>query len=215
MIVEKIITLSLISSFFIISGIQKDLVSLYDAHRQKVPFFPLKPEWREHVKDLYVKPDMVVMNLRGFRDLTDQTCCKRTEAHIEDIRDIFYSGKKSYRYVYLVAESGSGKSTLCEYLVYLWVKEHSRIKSHAVKPGVESFMEAFALLFYISLREANKMSKWDIEDMIRSQYSYLNVEKEDISKLILDNTCLIILDGLDEYSQKHPNCTEYVSAKIP
>ncbi|XP_052786396.1 uncharacterized protein LOC128221832 isoform X2 [Mya arenaria] len=116
--------------------------------------------------------------------------------------------------IFVEGEPGSGKSSLCKKIVHDWCETKQRLEGQSTGEWCE-MLSQFEFVFYVILREAK--NECNITNMILKYIiarSSLELESERIllKDILETNTCLLLLDGLDEW--QHPEkCT--LSEKTP
>ncbi|XP_053400488.1 uncharacterized protein LOC123556859 [Mercenaria mercenaria] len=213
--------------------LRNDLVEKYRKFFIKTEFIPWKPEeGLVDVDEVYSPLFMQrrVISLEKEKQQTNkdveklpkdkQRKGKQKGKPIPSIHELFYYNNKFYKKILISADSGAGKTTLCRKLISLWCKQsEDRLETGACAASEElkefiyvtddhedtntegESMEAleFDFLFYVSLRHA-KQEEY-IEDMIVRQ---LQIKDEDLQQILDTTNCLVIVDGLDEWSpQQH------------
>ncbi|XP_052785490.1 uncharacterized protein LOC128221082 isoform X3 [Mya arenaria] len=107
---------------------------------------------------------------------------------------------KMAKTIFVEGEPGTGKSTLCKKIVRDWCKTNQGFKGQA-KTEWHDILSQFKFVFYIILREAK--NECQIENMILNNImDRIGVDKESAGKLWKSFSCLLLLDGLDEW--QHP-----------
>ncbi|XP_052787552.1 uncharacterized protein LOC128222541 isoform X2 [Mya arenaria] len=116
--------------------------------------------------------------------------------------------------IFVEGEPGSGKSSLCKKIVHDWCETKQQREGQSTDEWCE-MLSQFEFVFYVILREAK--DECNISNMIL-KYIIARNRLEQESEIILlkdileTNTCLLLLDGLDEW--QHPEkCT--LSEKTP
>lgn len=190
--------------------LQKDLVKYYREQASDVPFVPLAPENKVPVSKLYVNPEVVEIDINSkSKDIYWSFINRFEKDLLEDVKivstyeQIFLENDIPKKNIYIQGEPGTGKSTFCTKLVIDWC--------NAVTAGTGSeicensyfidldFLSRFAFLFFIPLREATQLCS--VEEIITNILSDM-CDADNLMKIIREENCLIILDGLDEWS--HP-----------
>lgn len=139
---------------------------------------------------------------------------KEVKTPVEKFSDIFYKDNKDCGEIYLIGDAGLGKTSFCRRLVLTWcqAKTRSADQEKYFSRDELNTIDRFDAVFLLTLRDC--IRECDIDIMIYNQI----VRNLDISyplshlKNILSNTkCLVILDGLDEWSHPSLPCTQGVS----
>ncbi|XP_053393115.1 uncharacterized protein LOC128555268 [Mercenaria mercenaria] len=125
---------------------------------------------------------------------------------VTSLHDVFYKESKPCREIYLTADAGLGKTAFSKRLILTWCQakqfinnEEKYFKSEAI-----STMSEFEFVFLLSLRDYS--DECDIDDMIIKQIiprlASTSVTISDLETILSKEKCLLILDGLDEWT--HP-----------
>ena len=191
--------------FQLFEGLQEDLVAFYRDEFESIPVTPLVPENDTKLLDFFVQPNMKEVDRNYYGKMKSDgrkevTCCQ----------DIFLNGAESCQSIFLSAHAGIGKTTFSKHLCLIWCHCKSNTdRNNEVKLAFEdetSIIGEFDLLFFIFLRNEHGR-ECDIDEMIQGQIisllSRTHLYKKAVMKELLHRKkCLIILDGLDEWS--HP-----------
>ncbi|KAL4216806.1 NLR [Mactra antiquata] len=124
------------------------------------------------------------------------------EYEISSFKEIFYTGEHCFKHIFLTAEAGHGKSSLCQCMTLLWskVQADETINNNYFQEN-SAFMKQFDFVFHISLRDTYRDY---ILTMIVDLLLEFNDNEDELKKLLTyvseQYNCLIILDGLDEWT---------------
>ncbi|XP_053405568.1 uncharacterized protein LOC128558985 isoform X1 [Mercenaria mercenaria] len=147
------------------------------------------------VNDVYVRPRMTIESKEEINK-------KQEVADVLAMSDIFNKDGKRIRSIYVLGEAGSGKSSFCKSLVHYWCLAHSD-EGQSIEDefsGVKE-MKKFKFLFYLPLRHYTDKTK--IKEMLEEKYEHTALKK------LLEcesRNCLVVLDGLDEWSPPASKC---------
>lgn len=155
----------------------------------------------EELENFFVEPKMTVLDIR--KKFESSRLCKDSE--ISSYKDLFEND--AIQNIYIQGNPGMGKSTYCLKLTLDWCKyiaEQQSQRTGEIKSiaGID-----FDFLFLVSLRDTSDLCdvKQMITNAIISQMSDMQERLRDdilLSQILDTERCLIILDGLDEWS--HP-----------
>ncbi|XP_053382042.1 uncharacterized protein LOC123540405 [Mercenaria mercenaria] len=180
--------------------LKDDLIDLYRERHHTLPMSPLMEENDTPLLKFYVMPDIESVEIQRARGGGKEIRSKVTSLH-----DVFYKEKEPCRKIYLTADAGFGKTALSKRLVLTWCQAKNCIPNedeHFKKEDI-STMSNFDFVFLLSLRDCSE--EWDIDEMIKKQI--INdlahtISTSDFEKILSEERCLMILDGLDEFT--HP-----------
>ncbi|XP_052787556.1 uncharacterized protein LOC128222544 isoform X1 [Mya arenaria] len=132
-----------------------------------------------------------------------------------DLNNIFRSKEGTMaKTIFVEGEPGSGKSSLCKKIVHDWCETKQEPEGQSTDKWCE-MLSQFEFVFYVILREAK--DECNISNMILKYIIARNRLEQESERILLKdiletNTCLLLLDGLDEW--QHPEkCT--LSEKTP
>ncbi|XP_053378893.1 uncharacterized protein LOC123526342 isoform X2 [Mercenaria mercenaria] len=188
------------------AGLREDLVSYYRQDYSTIPIAPLVEEHDVELLDFYVQPPLNVIDIvKTF----GQFPATPARTSVNSYRDLFHSSDdKLYKNIYITAKAGVGKTSFVKKICMTWCQAHSPLEklTQKFKPDDVDVMKQFEYLFVISLRDTST-SICDIDGMINSQIidslaGSHRYSEYFVKETLLHSTCLIVLDGLDEWS--HP-----------
>lgn len=165
-----------------------------------MPISPLNPERDSDLMRFYVAP--------VIRKIPRGTAEETTE--IKSYNELFFPQKPLHT-IYLHGEAGIGKSTFATKVVMDWC-ESSRNETPNKSSKTDYFQDkehlsCFEYLFFLPLKEANAKF-FKVEELVHElifKELYPNRKKDIlryIHRLLSEKKCLVILDGLDEWSFK-------------
>ncbi|XP_060565239.1 uncharacterized protein LOC132724402 [Ruditapes philippinarum] len=130
---------------------------------------------------------------------------------VKSLSEIF--GKRQNQEIYVLADAGLGKTAFSKYLANVWCQAHcpdEDMIKFFFKDDIDCMRE-FDFLFLVLLRDADNLCC--IDDLIFQKIvSRLGLEETisiDVLLKILENEkCLVILDGLDEWTHPDKECNK-------
>ncbi|XP_045158343.2 uncharacterized protein LOC123524311 isoform X2 [Mercenaria mercenaria] len=187
-------------------NLKSDLLTFNRMNNGFIPLSPIFEEYDASLLQFYVPP---VMRLVDRQNSKQDSYCHAEGDTVQSYHDIFHSKLKQCRNIYMTSAAGLGKTTFTRKLALTWCLSHDYISEDAkdISEDDVKAMKEFELLFLISLRDSSKL-ECEIDSMIynliiphlsRSFLYTMNFLQEVLHK----KTCLVILDGLDEWS--HPS----------
>ncbi|XP_045195955.2 uncharacterized protein LOC123551244 [Mercenaria mercenaria] len=185
---------------------KSDLLKFNKQHHSTIPLSPLFEENDTALIGFYVFPKMMLTDVQTsmFRGRSKE---RRTK--IESLHDIFFNNHERCKEMYVTADAGLGKSVFCKRLAVTWCHSHQPVKNSYFAEQDFQTLHEFEFFFLILLRDTCK-SECEIEEMIQKQVIYhLDHSSlytvEVVEEVLSRESCLIILDGLDEWT--HPQGT--------
>ncbi|XP_060594675.1 uncharacterized protein LOC132749026 isoform X1 [Ruditapes philippinarum] len=184
-----------------------DLIQFNKDIHGTIPISPLFEDIDMAVPDVYVQPTIN----RVLSGCPNAKKGQRT-ARISSLREIFHDQNGPYREIYLCAETGLGKSVFGKRLALIWsqANESDKIQRSFTQDEIDA-INYFDFVFYISLKESDQ-THIDVDEMIQQQIighlAHATHYSPEFLEHILsdrDRKCLIILDGLDEWSHEKGN----------
>lgn len=170
------------------------------------------------MSQLYVNPKVVEIDSDGESETKNMYIFLPSENIFENLystddkiistyQQIFLKNNIPKKNIYIQGEPGTGKSTFCLKLAMDWCDAVTDAEMSEIRRNENfidiNFLTRFFFLFFISLREATELCS--IEEMIANAIFDLLPNRYDtnnLDKFMSEEQCLIILDGLDEWS--HP-----------
>nr|XP_060588072.1 uncharacterized protein LOC132743560 [Ruditapes philippinarum] len=125
--------------------------------------------------------------------------------------EMFKTGKQANREIHVIADAGLGKTAFSNYLAITWCQAHfpdEDIIQSFEKDDIDC-MQEFDFLFLVLLRDSNNLCS--IDDLIfKTIVSNLGLQEKPsenfLLKILKNEKCLIILDGLDEWTHPEKEC---------
>ncbi|XP_060596599.1 uncharacterized protein LOC132750605 isoform X2 [Ruditapes philippinarum] len=168
----------------------KRLIEVYQDQFSTLPISALLEEEDAQLLEFFVQPTLKQV---------DHHNVKSKSAIIKSYKDIFSKGGQPCRNIYITGEAGIGKTAFCQRMVLTWCHAKSgKTENHNfLKEDIDA-LKQFSFLFYVSLRETRLCH---VKEMIEQQLQVL-ADTHHIGQILENQVCLIILDGLDEWT--HP-----------
>ncbi|XP_060598154.1 uncharacterized protein LOC132751950 [Ruditapes philippinarum] len=152
-------------------------------------------------------PDLVAVKQKSL------TCHEEERTPMKSLKDLFSTGSADQQEIYLSADAGFGKTAFSKYLAITWCQSHCHDEKYASFNDDElNTLFDFKFLFLVLLRDCTYVC--NIDDMIEQQITRKLPPSATIHEVLRREKCLIILDGLDEWTHPLNSCDE-VTEKIP
>ncbi|XP_045163497.2 uncharacterized protein LOC123527868 [Mercenaria mercenaria] len=187
--------------------LMEDLIIFNSNRNSTLPISPLIEKFDVNIVDFYVLPELYSVEVEKSK-----LGGSEIKYPIESLENVFRKQNSNCKEIYLTADAGLGKTAFCKYLAVLWCHAHRGSDHHHGNiPDTEiCFMKYFEFLFLISLRESR--DDCDIDNMILrlivphlSHSSIFSIEF--LQEILHRENCLLILDGLDEWTHpRNSNC---------
>ncbi|XP_060563023.1 uncharacterized protein LOC132722532 [Ruditapes philippinarum] len=186
---------------------QGDLIKFYRKKCSSIPLSPLLEEIETPLAGFYVMPDIVAVKQKSL------TCHEEERTPIKSLKDLFSTGSGDQQEIYLSADAGFGKTAFSKYLAVTWCQAHCHDENYACfKDDELKTLFDFKFLFLVLLRDCTSVC--NIDDMIEQQITTKLPTSAKLDEVLRREKCLIILDGLDEWTHPDNSCSE-VTEKIP
>ncbi|XP_060600616.1 uncharacterized protein LOC132754048 [Ruditapes philippinarum] len=181
--------------------LQAGLIKLYRDKLSVIPMAPLLEEIQTPLAGFYVMPDMVAVKQKSYiNEEVDRT-------RVKSFSDLFSTGNEGQQEIYLTAEEGFGKTVLSKYLAITWCQVHCQDENHACfKDEDLKGLSNFEFLFLILLRDSTDICS--IYQMIELQNIAQLPPSVSLEEVLRREKCLIILDGLDEWTHPDNGCSK-------
>ncbi|XP_060552568.1 uncharacterized protein LOC132713880, partial [Ruditapes philippinarum] len=197
-------------SSFRVSELKDELIRWYNTNHSTVPLSPLTDDCDTPVAGFYILPEIDVhTHLPGGRKETTR---------VASLHDLFISDVNVPREIYLSAVAGFGKTAFSKYLTIAWCQAHQNNENYVYfEEEVVNALSDFSFLFLVFLRDSTEVC--DVDDMIEQQVIQNlpcsnKMPKGLLKDLLRDEKCLVILDGLDEWTHPDNDCTR-IPKSIP
>ena len=221
--------------FSFLPDLKDDLIEFYNGNNSTIPLSPLFQHKDTPMVDFYMRPDMKIVPMRESVTLMESTQndVSAGEEIVTSLSDIFQTELKCKCEVYLTADAGFGKTSFSKYLALAWCQGHTedkkervgemstekaikktnrRNKNRGSEEADKACMRDYEFLFLVFLRDSCDMCSTD--ELIFKQISklprYNHFNKDFILKILYEEKCLVILDGLDEWIHPDDKCCEKV-----
>ncbi|XP_060596609.1 uncharacterized protein LOC132750616 [Ruditapes philippinarum] len=199
--------------------LQRDLITFYRERHSQVFLSPLFEEKDTPLASFYIRPELnSLVSTPAIKDGTQA----RHEAKlpVKSLSEIFKTEKKKNREIYVFANAGLGKTAFSKYLANVWCQAHCPDEdlNDILSKGDIDCMQEFNFLFLVILRDAGNLCCID-ELIFEKIVSELGVEEPlsigDLCKILKNEKCLVILDGLDEWTHPDNECKRPPPRSIP
>ncbi|XP_060604579.1 uncharacterized protein LOC132757337 [Ruditapes philippinarum] len=190
--------------------LKDELITWYNTNQSTVPLSPLTDAFPTPLSGFYIMPEIDIQTY-----LPDG---RKETTRVNSLQDLFTPSKKVSQEIYLSAAAGFGKTSFSKYLALTWCQAYKKDENYKhFKEEELKALSGFEFLFLVLLRDSAKVC--DIDDMIEQQViEYLpcssSMPKDPLKDILRDEKCLVILDGLDEWSHPDNACTK-VPKSIP
>ncbi|KAH3749670.1 uncharacterized protein LOC127847199 isoform X1 [Dreissena polymorpha] len=185
---------------------QEDLKNFYIKFKNQLPIYPLPPRVKGMVEHLYVTPNVIRLDHGKFNRESQphrhsfRKSYSADELHLSDI--LLYHGN-IVNEVYIEGEPGVGKTAFCVKTALAWASK--RVPTDPDRFFQSETLGQFKFVFLVFLRDFSGR-ECDIDKMIYHHIlTNLPAKYTDqfLQRLLDEEVCLIILDGLDEW--RHNN----------
>ncbi|XP_060600160.1 uncharacterized protein LOC132753683 [Ruditapes philippinarum] len=179
--------------------LKDELITWYKTNQSTVPLSPLTDAFPTPLAGFYIMPEIDKQ--------TYQPDGRKETSRVKSLQDLFTSPRE----IYLSAVAGFGKTAFSKYLALTWCQAHQKDGNYGhFKEGELKALSGFEFLFLVLLRDSAKVC--DVDDMIEQQViQYLpcssSMPKGILKDILHDEKCLVILDGLDEWTHPDNDCT--------
>lgn len=193
--------------------LQEDLISCYKKRCSDLQISPFIQEHASNLLELYVSPT-----------LTMESENQKKSETVSSYQGIFIKKSKECQNIYISSPAGCGKTSFAKRMALTWCHAHQPMDSdkHFFSEQDVDEMKKFKYLFLIYLRESHERECY-IDTIILSQLLY-NLAKaatyeelglKFLQNLLRNEKCLIIIDGLDEWSHPVNNNCRHDDEQIP
>ncbi|XP_053379346.1 uncharacterized protein LOC123527475 isoform X2 [Mercenaria mercenaria] len=195
------------------TDLRDDLVTFYKDRHSSIPLVPLFEEHDTPLVDFYVLPQINSIEVQKMFSGEEES---NTPVKLSDM---FKSGSKYCREIYLIADAGLGKTAFSKYLAVTWCQAHRPEEKfrHYFPEDAINAMREFDFLFLVLLRDSSE--DCSIDDLIVNQIMrHLSISCtmtiDSLYEILHRERCLVILDGLDEWTHPEKKCVK-VPETIP
>ncbi|XP_060589554.1 uncharacterized protein LOC132744790 [Ruditapes philippinarum] len=188
-------------------NLQGDLIKFYRNKCSSIPLSPLLEEVETPLAGFYVMPDIVAIGQESpSSDVEEKT-------PVNSLMDLFSVRSGHQQEIYLSADAGFGKTAFSKYLAITWCQAHHKDKNYKCFKDEElKALSDFEFLFLVLLRDCSDICS--IEKMIEQQITEQLPTSVSLERILRKEKCLIILDGLDEWTHPENGCSRR-NEKIP
>ncbi|XP_060592506.1 uncharacterized protein LOC132747192 [Ruditapes philippinarum] len=187
------------------SKLKDELITWYKTNQSTVPLSPLTDAVPTPLAGFYIMPEIDIQTYKagGGRETT----------RVESLQDLFILGRKISQEIYLSAVAGFGKTAFSKYLALAWCQAHQKDENYKhFKEKELKALSGFDFLFLVLLRDSVKVC--NVDDMIEEQLIQnlpcsSSVPKGFLKDILHYKKCLVILDGLDEWTHPDNNCSRF------
>ncbi|XP_053390791.1 uncharacterized protein LOC128553641 [Mercenaria mercenaria] len=181
----------------------EQLIKIYQEQCSTLPISALLEEEDTQLLDFFAEPTMLQIDHHKIKGSADK---------VASYKDIFFKDERPCRNIYITGDAGIGKTAFCQRMVLTWchAKSDGKPDDNFSQVNID-VMKMFDILFYVSLRETKLCH---VAEMIKQQMQV--ADKADLITHILEKeNCLIIFDGLDEWTHPTSNPLCPRNRKIP
>ncbi|XP_045213053.2 uncharacterized protein LOC123563941 [Mercenaria mercenaria] len=185
--------------------LKEDLLDFNLNQHGTISLSPLIEENDILITEFYVQPTLHCIDNQTSAFESERLKSKKI---VNCYRDIFFKYTNRCKEIYLTSDAGVGKTAFGKWLAVTWclANEPNEDKKRILSKEDMDIMKSFDFVFILPLRDSYK-TECDVDNMIYiqiiSQLSRSSLYTLDFLQNILHReNCLIVLDGLDEWS--HP-----------
>ncbi|XP_060606810.1 uncharacterized protein LOC132759105 [Ruditapes philippinarum] len=183
--------------------VKDGLFKFYKTRHSKIFLSPLFEEKDTALASFYIRPELSSIVSTSTRN--DE------KIPVESLSELFKTKNIENREIYVLADAGLGKTAFSKYLANVWCQAHcpdEDLSKLLLKDDVDC-MQEFDFLFLVLLRDSDDLCFID-ELIFEKIVSNLGLEetlsKDILLKILKNEKCLIILDGLDEWTHPDKKC---------
>ncbi|XP_060556284.1 uncharacterized protein LOC132716954 [Ruditapes philippinarum] len=186
------------------ADLRDSLITFYRKRHSHIFLSPLFEEKDTPLASFCIRPELSSI---------DSNDVKRP---VKSLSEMFKTKKRE---IYVLADAGLGKTVFSKYLANVWYQAHCPDKNFRLflKDDIDC-MQEFDFIFLVFLRDAGNVCSID-ELIFEKIVPELGVEeplsKDDLLKILKHEKCLVILDGLDEWTHPDNECKRSAKPSIP
>ncbi|XP_060555853.1 uncharacterized protein LOC132716568 [Ruditapes philippinarum] len=183
--------------------LKDELIKWYNTNQSTVPLSPLTDDLDSPLAGFYVMPDIDIH--------TNIFSQERETTRVKSLEEVFTSSGRVVREIYLSADAGFGKTAFSKYLAITWCQAHQKDQNYKYFKEEElKALSGFEFIFLVLLRDSVQVC--NIDDMIEQKIIKClpcssSLPKDFLKEILSREKCLVILDGLDEWTHPDNACT--------
>ncbi|XP_060603870.1 uncharacterized protein LOC132756749 [Ruditapes philippinarum] len=183
--------------------LKDELITWYKTYQSTVPLSPLTDAVPTPLAGFYIMPEIDIQ--------TYQAGGRKETTRVKSLQDLFSSCRTVQKEIYLSADAGFGKTAFSKYLALTWCQAHQNDDNYKhFKEEELKALSGFECLFLVLLRDSAKVC--DVDDMIEEQLIQnlpcsSSIPEGLLKDILRDEKCLVILDGLDEWTHPDNDCS--------
>ncbi|XP_060597706.1 uncharacterized protein LOC132751543 [Ruditapes philippinarum] len=180
------------------SGLKEGLVQFYKTRHSQIFLSPLFDEKDTPLSSFYIRPEL-------SSNVSTQT---GNVEKILSLSEIFKTGNQE---ICVLADAGLGKTAFSKYLATVWCQAHKpdeNMKEELSKDDIDC-MQEFDFLFLVLLRDSDDLCSIDdliFENIVECLGLEEKLSEDVLLKILKNEKCLVILDGLDEWTHPDKKC---------
>ncbi|XP_060584957.1 uncharacterized protein LOC132740913 [Ruditapes philippinarum] len=188
--------------------LKDDLILWYNTNQSTVSLSPVTDDFITQLAGFYVMPEIEIQKI--------VVGGKKETTRVESLHDLFTSERKVPKEIYLSATAGFGKTAFAKYLTITWCQANKKDENYSCFKEEElKALSGFDFLFLVLLRDSVKVCH--VDDMIEQQIiknlpCSSSLPKDFLKDLFRNEKCLVILDGLDEWTHPVNDCSRHPKA---
>ncbi|XP_060600868.1 uncharacterized protein LOC132754269 [Ruditapes philippinarum] len=183
--------------------VKDGLFEFYKTRHSKIFLSPLFEEKDTPLASFYIRPELSSKVSTSNRN--DE------KIPVESLSGLFKTKNIENREIYVLADAGLGKTAFSKYLANVWCQAHcpdKDLNELLLKDDVDC-MQEFDFLFLVLLRDSDDLCSIDeliFEKIISNLGLEETLSKDILLKILKNEKCIIILDGLDEWTHPDKKC---------
>ncbi|XP_053379341.1 uncharacterized protein LOC123527943 [Mercenaria mercenaria] len=189
------------------TDLRDDLVIFYRDTHSSIPLSPLFEEHDTPLVDFYVLPQMNSIEVQSMFSVVGEI---KTPVKLSDM---FKSGNKRSREIYLIADAGFGKTAFSKYLAVTWCQAHrpeKKFEKYFSEDAIDAMRE-FDFLFLVLLRDSSEGCSIDdliVNQIVQNLSLSCTMTISSLHEILHRERCLVILDGHDEWIHPGKKCVK-------